>query len=116
MLCFIAAFAMFHVLVPTRHFFLYQGNPSWSEEGHFSAWHMMLRSKRGATTMLRITEENGPPPYFWDPVHDVGLKRRQYKKVNRGPHAALIYVRHIAKLYEAAGKPLKVSPRGFEFG
>lgn len=32
------------LLLPFRHF-LYTGNPSWTEEGHFFSWRMMLREK-----------------------------------------------------------------------
>ncbi len=34
----------FQVLWPLRHF-AYAGDPSWTEQGHFFAWHMMLRDK-----------------------------------------------------------------------
>jgi hypothetical protein len=37
-LAFVAMFCLVHVAVPTRHFFVYEGNPSWSEEGHLAAW------------------------------------------------------------------------------
>lgn len=33
------------VLLPWRHLF-YSGNVSWTEEGHFFAWHMKLRDKK----------------------------------------------------------------------
>ena len=46
------------VAVPTRHFFVYEGNPSWSEEGHLAAWHMMLRTKKGEM-MLMVTDGDG---------------------------------------------------------
>jgi hypothetical protein len=54
LLGFVAAYVAVHVAVPTRHFFLYQGNPSWSEEGHLAAWHMMLRSKHGGAVQAQV--------------------------------------------------------------
>ena len=36
------------LLFPLRHH-LYDGQPSWTEEGHRLAWRMMLRSKSGST-------------------------------------------------------------------
>lgn len=79
-----------------RHFFLYQGNPSWSEEGHLAAWHMMLRSKYGHIFM-RVTEDDGSPPYLVIPSQDVGVSPRQLKKVNHRPHATMMYVRHLGE-------------------
>ena len=35
------------VVVPFRHF-LQAGNPSWTEEGHYFSWHMMIRGKKSA--------------------------------------------------------------------
>jgi vitamin K-dependent gamma-carboxylase len=52
------AMAAFHVAFPLRHFALYPSNPSWTEEGHHGAWHMMLRSKRG-WAMLHAVDVHG---------------------------------------------------------
>lgn len=40
-----AAYAAMHCLLPIRHW-VTKGDPSWTERGHFYAWHMMLRGKR----------------------------------------------------------------------
>ena len=37
-------FIIIHLLLPFRHW-LYSGNTSWHEEGHYFAWRMMLRQK-----------------------------------------------------------------------
>jgi hypothetical protein len=48
---FFAIYVVVQLLVPLRHH-LYPGNPSWTEEGHFFAWRMMLRSKQSRITFL----------------------------------------------------------------
>ena len=40
-----------------------EGNPSWTEEGHLGAWHMMLRSKTGQIYM-RITAGQMESAFF----------------------------------------------------
>jgi vitamin K-dependent gamma-carboxylase len=39
------------VVVPLRHYAI-PGNSSWTEEGHYFAWHMMLRQKSGSVTFV----------------------------------------------------------------
>jgi hypothetical protein len=45
--------------------------------------------------LLRVTEDDGSPPYLVTPMADAGLTPRQVKKVNNRPHATLAYVRHL---------------------
>jgi hypothetical protein len=40
----LGAYLAWQLLFPLRHF-VYPGDPSWTEEGHHFAWHMMLREK-----------------------------------------------------------------------
>lgn len=40
----LTAYMVLQLLVPLRHFLL-EGNPHWSERGHYFSWHMMLRGK-----------------------------------------------------------------------
>jgi hypothetical protein len=40
----LAAYCLFHIAWPLRHH-LYYGNASWTEQGHFFSWRMMLRGK-----------------------------------------------------------------------
>lgn len=44
---FLLVYVVLQVVIPLRHFLL-PGNPSWSEEGHYFSWHMMLRGKKSA--------------------------------------------------------------------
>lgn len=52
------AMAAFHVAFPLRWLVLYPSHPSWTEEGHHGAWHMMLRSKKG-WAMVQAVDVNG---------------------------------------------------------
>ena len=49
--CVLILFVIWQTLFPLRHFAM-PGNPSWTEEGHYFAWHMLLRGKQSA---LRFT-------------------------------------------------------------
>ena len=49
---------LFHCVVPLRHLFT-TGNPSWTERGHFFAWHMMLRGKRCGLRMYVTDKSTG---------------------------------------------------------
>eukprot|EP01052_Picozoa_sp_SAG31_P024522 SAG31_NODE_2092_length_6464_cov_3.597172_6_plen_164_part_00 len=49
-----AGFVLLQLMLPIRHFLLYDGNPSWHEEGHFHSWHMKLRSKQGPVLLKLI--------------------------------------------------------------
>ncbi len=44
---FCCAFLAVNVLLPLHHWMLYPSKPSWTEEGHFAAWHPRLRAKEG---------------------------------------------------------------------
>ena len=39
-----SVFLLVQLTLPLRHY-IYQGNVSWTEQGHRFAWHMKLRSK-----------------------------------------------------------------------
>ena len=52
------AMAAFHVAFPLRWLVLYPSHPSWTEEGHHGAWHMMLRSKKG-WALMQAVDVNG---------------------------------------------------------
>jgi len=102
---FFTSFVFFHALNPLRHFVLYPSNPSWTEEGHFSAWHMKLRTKRGSVMML-VEELSGHKTYLL-PQDDPFVNHSQRSKINGRPHAFLLYVNRIKMAYEAALRPLK---------
>lgn len=107
---FIASFVLFHATFPLRHLVLYPSGVSWHEEGHFGAWHMMLRSKRGEVMFDFF--EDGSESEHTSPRHrvflssDKYLSERQRHKLVTKPHAALLYVQHMARVYREAGRNL----------
>ena len=108
-LVFTLSFAVFHVASPLRHFALYAPSPSWHEEGHIGAWHMMLRSKRGDIMLDFVSwEENGALQQHHRvfPSYDEFLNNRQRRKLFSKPHAVLLYVQHMARMYREAGRNL----------
>ena len=54
----LAIFVMWQTLFPLRHLAI-PGNPSWTEEGHYFAWHMLIRGKRGALRYLATDRRTG---------------------------------------------------------
>jgi hypothetical protein len=54
----LSVYLAWQLLFPFRHF-LYPGNPSWTEEGHQFAWHMMLREKNVAIRFYIRNTANG---------------------------------------------------------
>ncbi|KAK3240310.1 hypothetical protein CYMTET_49841 [Cymbomonas tetramitiformis] len=97
-------FVAFHILFPLRHFVLYPDNPSWTEEGHFGSWHMMLRTKVGRVT-LELVQEDGKRLMI-DPSDDSLINRRQHRKLEKLPHMMIMYAGNLANIFEAAGHKL----------
>jgi hypothetical protein len=54
---FLGAWIVVQLVVPFRHLAI-AGDPSWTEEGHRFAWHMMLRSKTG-TAVFEVETSDG---------------------------------------------------------
>lgn len=52
----LAAWVVIQIVVPFRHL-LYPGDVSWTEEGHYFAWHMKLRRKYGTTTFRAVAPD-----------------------------------------------------------
>ena len=92
MLAFLAAWVIFQVTVPLRHF-VYQGRPSWTEEGHRFSWQMKLRDKRG-TVSFSVTD---PVTGITSPI-DIRqyLDRRQQRKMSTRPDMILQFAHYLA--------------------
>ncbi len=54
----LAAYLIVQILLPFRHY-LYPGNVSWTEEGHYFSWHMKLRTKEGEAAFEVIHPSSG---------------------------------------------------------
>jgi hypothetical protein len=89
----LAAYAVFHMLLPLRHY-LYPGNVSWTEEGHNFAWHMKLRTKRGEA-LFTITHPPSGQTWVVDPKDH--LDPRQAMKMANKPDMILLFAKHLAE-------------------
>jgi len=96
---FIALYLALQLLIPLRHV-LYPGNVSWTEEGHYFAWHMKLRGKTGDVVFL-VDASTLDEPEFVDPTST--LTPRQKRKMSTRPHMILQFAHHLADRYRAAG-------------
>lgn len=54
----LGAFVAWQVLLPLRHY-LIPGNTNWTEEGHYFAWHMLLRGKTSALRLIATDVQSG---------------------------------------------------------
>eukprot|EP00958_Prasinococcus_capsulatus_P020122 scaffold2565_cov384-Prasinococcus_capsulatus_cf.AAC.7 len=105
----ICVFFIYHVGWPLRHWLLYEGSPSWSEEGHFASWHMMLRTKAGYVMLeARVKNDRGQRAiYAWDPEQDPLLSGKQKRKVANRPHVLLLYAKAWARVFNEANLELE---------
>jgi len=93
------AWVLVHTLLPLRHW-LIPGNPSWTEEGHRFAWHMLLRSKQGTLSYL-VTDPASGQRLELDPA-DI-LPRWQVNKVSSSPHLIHEFAHYIAQKFAEDG-------------
>lgn len=82
---FCAAWALFQVLVPLRHF-LYPGNVSWTEEGHRFAWQMKLRDKKGFADFMIFSHDTDQK---WYVSPEEYLVKKQVRKMPTQPDMIL---------------------------
>jgi len=101
---FVGCFLTFHSMFPFREKVMYPGNPSWHEEGHFGAWHMKLRTKKGFVN-LNLVDSTGQN-YTIDPKMDPFVHRSQNNYFMK-PHCLILYVGRLKQIFEAAGTPLQ---------
>ena len=85
-------FLAFQLLFPFRHF-LFEGSPSWTEEGHNFAWHMKLRDKNTDNLIFSIT--NPETGKTWIANIDDYLTGRQKRKMSTRPHMVIQFAHHL---------------------
>lgn len=90
-----------HLLLPLRHH-LYEGNASWTEEGHRFAWRMMLRAK-SATLVYKVIDPETCEEWLEHPSKH--LIKRQEQKVKTHPGMIVQYAHYLAQLYAEKGYP-----------
>ncbi len=88
---FLGVYFLIQVLVPLRHW-LYPGEVSWTEEGHYFSWHMKLRDKRGRLKVWATDSETHTTVQV-DPREE--LNRLQYGKMIQRPQFIYQYVQHL---------------------
>ncbi len=90
---FLAAYLVVQLLLPLRHF-LYQGNVSWTEEGHNFAWHMKLRTKTGKAVFTVSHPGSGQT---WTIKPEDHLKPHQLMKVITKPDLLVLFGHYLAE-------------------
>ena len=97
--------AAFHLLVPLRHH-TFEGDVTWTEEGHRYSWRMMLRSKSGNGRFIVKTPLVTGDTVTWK-RHVVRprkeLASRQNRKLYTHPDMILQYAHHLRDRYLAEG-------------
>jgi hypothetical protein len=96
-LIFILCFAVVQVLIPLRRF-LYQGNASWTEQGHRFSWAMKLREKRLQSFDLLVTDPKSGQSVRIDAEHV--LAPHQFSMMNSRPDMILQFAHHVADEFE----------------
>ncbi len=92
-------FILFFILqffLPWRAF-LYSQDPSWTEQGHFFSWRMMLRSKKGTTTFY-VSDAKSDKKEMANPSQH--LSYRQRRKMYKNPDMILQYAHFLEKFYK----------------
>jgi hypothetical protein len=104
-LVFWIVYCLFHGLWPLRHH-LYEGDASWTEQGHYFAWRMMLRGKKAVLGFAIQDRKTGK--VVDGRVQDF-LSKEQSDKFGRDPEMILHYGHFIAQQYQAStGNPASV--------
>ncbi len=93
---FFILFFVIQFFLPWRAFF-YGEDPSWTEQGHFFSWRMMLRTKRGITTFKVSDAKSDKKEIAYPSVH---LSYRQLRKMEKDPDMILQYVHFLEKFYK----------------
>ncbi len=89
-------YLLFHITFPLRHHF-YAGDASWTEQGHFFSWRMMLRGKSGGVRIF-VTDPVAKQTIIPD-LREY-INEEQAGKFARNPEMVLQFAHHLAKIYE----------------
>lgn len=88
----LAAYCLFHVTWPLRHL-AYPGNVSWTEQGHYFAWRMMLRGKMSGVRYFLTDPRTGRT---WHPDLREHINVDQAGRFARDPEMILHLAHHLA--------------------
>ncbi|MCE9625802.1 MAG: HTTM domain-containing protein [Deltaproteobacteria bacterium] len=98
-LVFVVVYLGVQAIVPLRHW-LYPGDVSWTEEGHYFSWHMKLRDKRGKLRVW-VTDPRDGTTFEADPRSEVN--HFQWGKMVQRPQFIWQYARHLKNEVEQEG-------------
>ncbi len=103
-------FIFLQITQPLRPY-VYPGYASWTEEGHFFAWRMMLRQKAGVLQFM--VKDGGTQQEEIVNLHD-HLNGRQINKMSGVPDMALQFAHYLRQYYqkEKGFKQAEVRVRG----
>ncbi len=88
---FVAVYLAIQILVPLRHW-LYPGDVSWTEQGHYFSWHMKLRDKSGRLKIYAGSARGG----MLDEVDPkLELNHFQWSKMVQRPQFIYQYAQHL---------------------
>ncbi|MGV7221096.1 MAG: HTTM domain-containing protein [Nitrospinales bacterium] len=97
---FVFIYLFIQIFLPIMHF-LYQGNASWTEEGHHFAWRMKLRSKNFCALVYEVT--NLDTREKWPIFPDKLIPKHQFGNMCRRPHMILQFAYHLKTLLQEQG-------------
>jgi vitamin K-dependent gamma-carboxylase len=97
---FVSIYLAVQVLLPFRHW-LYEGNVSWTEEGQYFSWHMMLRSKYGCGLFFVATNPETGKSWSIQPEHI--LTRKQFSVACPRPGMIVHLAHHFGNLLKEQG-------------
>ncbi len=88
-------FVIFQLSFPLRPY-LYPGNASWTEEGHFFAWRMMLRTKQGD---VQFVVNDAASEASENVILSEHLNQRQISKMTGHPDMMLQFAHYLKDYY-----------------
>ena len=101
----VACWCLLQLLLPLRHLAI-PGDASWTEQGHFFAWRMMLRGKTGEVHFLATRPADG---YSWLADHSRLLHQEQLARFSIDPEMIRQVAATIARLHrERTGEQIEV--------
>ena len=97
----VIVFVLVQLTLPLRHY-LYEGNVSWTEQGHRFAWHMKLRSKQ-CQAIFYVQKSPDEPREQIDNL--AFLSARQNRKMSSRPYMIRDFAYYLRKEYGGVQNP-----------
>lgn len=95
----LSAWILMQVSMPLRHLII-PGNVSWTDEGYFFSWHMVLKDKRGIGEFTVINPKSGRG---WAVDPRDFLSEVQLSKMSTSPPMILEFAEYLEELLEEDG-------------